>query len=919
MAATEKSPSCMKRGAEGAAMVSKPAWEACVPALPSSSRKPSKGHKQDRPQPNSDQMEGSEAVERSDSATARKTNALNCSEEMCNMVSSEELDLEDPDVSFLTVGGYIYFRAGNTDQRQLKSTGSSRRSRQSLMGAARPVVLDMLVARSIRFSPCGALQFSAPRRWEPAWTERLIQQGRFQPITPRKWLMAGARYVCWLRPDEPMPDSLGRIRLLAHHGGFAFLFHDLDEPDIDGRDCYFQVVPKPDLAKGDRSQCGGGDAGGTRAWSSLPFSLAMSATASNDRQLAKTFQLARRGRWALVRHLLAEYPHFATAQWKQGVTLLHVCADRGLLDAELLMQLKELGARYDAQDEEGRTPEALGESAFKALARSVWQVSPDLFEDPEGWFQFWDRNSNGLLEPDELGNALSSAYRCDDIGTQWVKSYVNIHHSKGIYRSELLGAGGLLQALQVSEEFASLREQKRPPLFHGSRRTALTQEACLRIAKLESRLERLRADNGWDVGKAGAPRHAMPLPLPAPSPEGSADPEERMRSARGILGFSFEQTRGMTGRQWQTGFRIDYAGQEGLDDGGLTKAWVSEIGFALWGDAALFDQKPQGSFFKPDDVETLQLDGVPVQSNELYRWTGRFVAYALYQRCLVDCRLCAWCFRMLQRSALQSNKNSSWRTIPDWPDTPEGEDAMLDDLASLDHTVASNLWRVRHELSEDDLQWLDFTCAGVELEPEGSKRTVAGDSKAAYVRLCCSCLLRKRSQIGLQAFVDGFFEVLPPQLLAGVPEEAVLCMLSGRAEVTAKQLDELERMVVPGGLVPTKLREHPRVRQAAGWFFRTVREGDGAFRARLLEFWLGVSRIPLAGITSIRPRPRLQIMVQPAGGDAIKRISSWPKDRLPEGHTCGNELWMALPDSFEEASNRIRLAVENFEAGFALR
>eukprot|EP00440_Ansanella_granifera_P073600 gb/GFBE01079866.1/.p1 GENE.gb/GFBE01079866.1/~~gb/GFBE01079866.1/.p1 ORF type:complete len:245 (+),score=41.97 gb/GFBE01079866.1/:1-735(+) len=244
---------------------------------------------------------------------------------------------------------------------------------------------------------------------------------------------------------------------------------------------------------------------------------------------------------------------------------------------------------------------------------------------------------------------------------------------------------------------------------------------------------------------------------------------------------------------------------------------------------------------------------------------------------------------------------------------------MLDDLASLDHTVASNLWRVRHELTEDDLQWLDFTCAGVELEPAGAKRTVTNDSKATYVRLFCSCLLRKRSQIGLQAFLDGFFEVLPAAILAGVPEEAVLSLLAGRAEVSDAQLDALEQIVVPRGLVPAKLRDNARVRQAAGWLFRAAREGDGAFRSRLLEFWLGVNRIPLAGVGSIRPRPRLQVMVQPSGTDGLKRIITWPKDRLPEGHTCGNELWMALPDSYEEAAEKLRLAIGNFEAGFSLR
>jgi len=335
----------------------------------------------------------------------------------------------------------------------------------------------------------------------------------------------------------------------------------------------------------------------------------------------------------------------------------------------------------------------------------------------------------------------------------------------------------------------------------------------------------------------------------------------------------------------------------------------------LWGDNLLFEPRTSGSFFKPDEVETLLLDDVPVRSTDLYRWIGRFSAYALYQRCLMDCRLCAWTFRCLHRVAVPRHRGA----VPDWPHTPEGEDHMLEDLSSFDHIVASNLWRVRHEMSAEELRWLDFTCAGVELEKGGANREVTAENRQFYVRLCCTTLLRQRCHGCLQAFIEGFFEVIPPRLLDGTPEEGVLKLLTGESEVSDSQLAELERVVVPHGLVPAKLRDHPRVREAACWVFRAARAGDGAFRARLLEFWIGVGRVPLTGLNTVLPRPRLQVMVQPDGQSGVKRIASWPRERLPEGHTCGNELWVALPDSYDEVLSKMKLAVENFEAGFALK
>jgi len=627
-----------------------------------------------------------------------------------------------------------------------------------------------------------------------------------------------------------LPDAKGQDRPLAAHGGFAFLFHGVEERDTEDRDRYFEIVAAPDVSSAELVGC-------QRA-PSLPFNLTTSSDGFERKLLSKLFALAREARWSLVRHLLSEYPTLAAARDAAGTTLLHVCSEQAP-GAELLSLLKEHGASHEAKDANGRRPDEMGRPSFRELVRQVWGLSPDLFEDPEGWFKFWDSAGAGVLEAEKFGDALACSYRCNDIGTRWVKSYVNIHHPSGVAKVDLLGDRGLLGAMQTSDEFACLRQQRTLPLFHGGL-AKVTAAEHVTLLQMEDSLEQMRTRNGWEIGKP-APRTAQPLPLPAPAAEGSADPSARIQSARAILGFTFEQTRALPGRSWQSGFRIDFAGQEGLDDGGLTKAWVSEIACALWGDAELFDVLGVGCFFKSDKTDTLTLDGVPVLAGDLYRWTGRFVAYALYQRCIMDCRLCAWTFRSLHRAAAPQNTSqprpgaAEWgdiRNAPlrsselEWPDTAEGEDAMLGDLASLDHVFASNLWRVRHEMSEEELRWLDFTCGGDELEPGGADMQVTAENRARYVRKCCTALLRQRCHAALQAFTEGFFEVVPARMLEHIPEEGVLRLLRGNEEVSDAQLGELERVVVPAGLVPTRLRQHPRVREAAAWFFRVAQEGS---------------------------------------------------------------------------------------------
>lgn len=387
-----------------------------------------------------------------------------------------------------------------------------------------------------------------------------------------------------------------------------------------------------------------------------------------------------------------------------------------------------------------------------------------------------------------------------------------------------------------------------------------------------------------------------------------------------MLSFSMAQMNHFSGKVWLQGFRIIFAGEEGVDDGGLTKAWAQELAFALWGEDDYFEPRSNAwRCFKPDATTTVELDGQMVKTLDLYRWTGRFVAYLLYMHVLVDCILCPWAFIVLHRcTACQQYWSPASSSFSEWPDTPEGEDRMLGDLASLDPTFASSLWRVRHEMTEEELKWLDFTCCGSELVPDGANVHVQPGNKAEYVRLCCETHLKQQAKLGLQAFVEGFLDVIPASELIGMPEGGVQHLLLGEPTLLDTELFELERLIVPEGLVPVKLRDHPRVREAARWFFQAVRAGNGAFRSRLLEFWTGSSRVPLTGVQAIQPRPKLQLMVQP-DGRGVKRISSWPRERLPEGHTCGHELWLPLQDSYEQTLERLKIAVENFEAGFALK
>merc|ERR1712217_58089 len=80
------------------------------------------------------------------------------------------------------------------------------------------------------------------------WTVALAGYGRFQRVTMQNLVEVGAKWFCWLRPNEVMQTNDARDLPTQPHGpygGFVFLFHDnvlsVDEVEV-ALDCYFPLT-----------------------------------------------------------------------------------------------------------------------------------------------------------------------------------------------------------------------------------------------------------------------------------------------------------------------------------------------------------------------------------------------------------------------------------------------------------------------------------------------------------------------------------------------------------------------------------------------------------------------------------------------------------------------------------------------------
>eukprot|EP00438_Fugacium_kawagutii_P013768 Skav232245 [mRNA] locus=scaffold273:60464:71044:- [translate_table: standard] len=253
------------------------------------------------------------------------------------------------------------------------------------------------------------MQFSAAQPWCSEWTSKLVEARRFQKVPAQKWAAAGARYVSWVCPEEKI------LRPGARHGGFAFLFHELDEEDVAGRDRFFEVVGKPlgapygspmtSVAHESTLHC------------ALSFRVVGECPATTRHMEAsqrRCFKAASNGRWALLAHILAEFPQLATAKDDTGQTVLHCIAlgrPKTRRAAELLRLVHAHHGDLEATNDQGQRAYELGDLV---------------------WFDYWDVNKDGHLSPEELIPALTAAYEVGDLGRQWIESYVNTHYRQPV-------------------------------------------------------------------------------------------------------------------------------------------------------------------------------------------------------------------------------------------------------------------------------------------------------------------------------------------------------------------------------------------------------------------------------------------------------------------------------------------------------
>lgn len=314
---------------------------------------------------------------------------------------------------------------------------------------------------------------------------------------------------------------------------------------------------------------------------------------------------------------------------------------------------------------------------------------------------------------------------------------------------------------------------------------------------------------------------------------------------------------------------ISFNGEEGIDAGGLTREWYTLLSRELFqSEYALFTKTKDGVTFQPDPRSS-----VNEQHLEYFRFVGKLMGKALLEKQLMDVHFT----RSFYKHVL-------------------GQSVGFNDLESVDPEYHKNLSTLLHHSLEDlGMDHLTFSVDGsrfgeqvtFDLVANGQDIPVTDDNKAEYLRLLAHHHLTSSVREQLGAFLDGFHELIPPELVSIFNAQELELLVCGCPYI---DLDDME--------ANTTYNNYSRLDPTIQALWNVLRRFSMEEKAKFLSFVTGSSKVPLEGFSHLQ------------GHEGIQRLSihkAFDTSLLPTCHTCFNQL--DLPDYGNEETLREKLMI----------
>ncbi|QLQ82613.1 hypothetical protein HG537_0H03760 [Torulaspora globosa] len=316
---------------------------------------------------------------------------------------------------------------------------------------------------------------------------------------------------------------------------------------------------------------------------------------------------------------------------------------------------------------------------------------------------------------------------------------------------------------------------------------------------------------------------------------------------------------------------IKFDGEEGLDYGGVSREFFFLLSHEMFNPFyCLFE-------YSAHDNYTIQINpnsGINPEHLNYFKFIGRVVGLGVFHRRFLDAFFVGALYKMMLRKKV-----------------------VLQDMEGVDAEVHNSLkWMLENSIdgildltfSADDERFGEVV--NVDLKPDGRTVEVTDENKKEYVELFTQWKIVDRVQEQFRAFMDGFNELIPEDLVTVFDERELELLIGGIAEIDVEDWKK-----------HTDYRGYQESDEVIKWFWKCITEWDNEQRARLLQFTTGTSRIPVNGFKDLQ------------GSDGPRRFTiekAGEQGQLPKSHTCFNRVDLPPYEDYESLKQKLTLAVE---------
>jgi E3 ubiquitin-protein ligase NEDD4 len=338
-----------------------------------------------------------------------------------------------------------------------------------------------------------------------------------------------------------------------------------------------------------------------------------------------------------------------------------------------------------------------------------------------------------------------------------------------------------------------------------------------------------------------------------------------------IFEDSYQEIMRQTPEDLKKRLMIKFDGEEGLDYGGVSREFFFLLSHDMFNPFyCLFE-------YSSHDNYTLQINansGINPEHLNYFKFIGRVVGLGVFHRRFLDAFFVGALYKMMLHKKV-----------------------VLQDMEGVDAEFYRSLkWICDNDIT--DILELTFTAEDerfgeiveIPLKEGGADIEVTEENKHEYVELICEWKISKRVEEQFKAFIDGFNELIPQELVNVFDERELELLIGGLAEIDVEDWKK-----------HTDYRGYQENDQVIQWFWKCIKEWDSEQKARLLQFTTGTSRIPVNGFKDLQ------------GSDGPRRFTiekAGEPTQLPKSHTCFNRVDLPPYTDYETMKQKLTLAVE---------